>query len=176
MTQDTLRLGLVAGRLQKIDKLKHVATARPPVTGTERGVSNREGDTNISASRPSAWNRFLLHCHPFSGTPVGSNTKTDDDCRRRQFFHRGASGAKLPFSTPHYHVAVPLSRLISSEFMKTKEINILFCCERFSAEARRGGEPGHLVLSKTVPLFGRGAQIKSRLGRNPAPILQFFSQ
>src|SRR5882724_9433547 len=85
MTQDTLRLGLVAGRLQKIDKLKHVATARPPFTGTERGVSNREGDTNISASRNSARNRFLLHCHPLSGTPVGSNTETDDDCRRRQF-------------------------------------------------------------------------------------------
>src|SRR5260370_32033660 len=97
MTQDTLRLGLVAGGLQKIDKLKHVATARPPVTGTERGVSNREGDTNISASRPSAWNRFLLHCHPLSGTPVGSNTETDDDCRRRQF-SIGSSRCEAPIS------------------------------------------------------------------------------
>src|SRR5260370_42645600 len=35
----------------------------PVLQGTERGVSNREGDTNISASRLSARNRFLLHCH-----------------------------------------------------------------------------------------------------------------
>src|SRR5438128_2346831 len=51
--------------------IEKIATARPPVTGTERGVSNREGDTNISAARLSAWNRFLLHCHPVSGTTSG---------------------------------------------------------------------------------------------------------
>jgi len=33
MTQDTLRLGLVAGGLQKIDKLKHVATPGPLLRG-----------------------------------------------------------------------------------------------------------------------------------------------
>src|SRR3977135_1810415 len=32
--------------------------------GTGRGVSNREGDTNISASRLSARNRFLLLLSP----------------------------------------------------------------------------------------------------------------
>src|SRR5260370_15094697 len=39
--------------------------------GTERGVLNREGDTNISSSRLSARNRFLLHCHPVSGASSG---------------------------------------------------------------------------------------------------------
>ena len=82
-----------------VEQLKTIATARPPVTGTGRGVSNREGDTNISASRHSAWNRFLLHCHPVSGTPVGSNTETDDDCRRRQFSIGKLSVRKLPFQS-----------------------------------------------------------------------------
>src|ERR1700719_2109763 len=67
--------------------------------GTGRGVSNREGDTSISASRLSARNRFLLHCHPVSGTPVGSNTETDDDCRRRQFSIGKLSVRKLPFQS-----------------------------------------------------------------------------
>src|ERR1700730_4520213 len=67
-------------------------------TRAERGVSNREGDTSI-LSRLSAGNRFLLHCHPVSGTPVGSNTETDDDCRRRQFSIGKLSVRKLPFQS-----------------------------------------------------------------------------
>ena len=75
----------------------------PPISlryqRTERGVSNREGDTNISSSRLSARNRFLLHCHPVSGTPAGSNTETSDDCRRRQFSIGKLSVRKLPFQS-----------------------------------------------------------------------------
>src|SRR3979490_2702134 len=80
-TRNRLRHYGLASR-QTIEK---IATARSPVTGTERGVSNREGDTSIY-SRLSARNRFLLHCHPAPALtlglwpPVGSNTETDDDC------------------------------------------------------------------------------------------------
>src|SRR5258708_11279520 len=42
--------------------MEKIATAQSPLTGTGRGVSNRERDTSI-LSRLSAGNRFLLHCH-----------------------------------------------------------------------------------------------------------------
>jgi len=43
--------------------VEKIATARPPVTGTERGVSNREGDTRYLGLTTLCRNRFLLHCH-----------------------------------------------------------------------------------------------------------------
>ena len=55
--------------------------------------------------------------------------------------------------------------------MKTKEINILFCCERFSAEVRTGGKPGHLILSKTVPLLGSKAADQKQVGTESSAYL-----
>ena len=79
--------------------VEKIATARPPVTGTERGVSNREGDTRYlcfttlcQESIPAALSP------PFPESPVGSNTETDDDCRRRQFFIGKLSVRKPPYT------------------------------------------------------------------------------
>src|SRR6266446_9470597 len=86
-------------------------------------------------------------------------------------FPSGRFRCEAPFLGSTLPCGVPLSRRISSEFMKTKEINILFCCERFSAEVRTGGKPGHLVLSKTVPLLGSKAADRKQVGTESSAYL-----
>ena len=81
--------------------IEKIATARSPVTRTERGVSNREGDTSISASRLSARNRFLLHCHRPPrlrlgyGLQCGATPKLTMIAGARQFSIRTLSVRKL---------------------------------------------------------------------------------
>jgi hypothetical protein len=82
--------------------VEKIATARPPVTGTERGVSNREGDTRYLCFTTLCQESIPAALSPSPSltlglwSPVGSNTETDDDCRRRQFSIGKLSVRKLP--------------------------------------------------------------------------------
>src|SRR5258706_15314186 len=70
--------------------------------GTERGVSNREGDTRYLCFTTLCQESIPAALSPSSALtlglwpPVGSNTETDDDCRRRQFSIGKLSVRKLP--------------------------------------------------------------------------------
>jgi hypothetical protein len=72
-------------------------------------------------------NRFLLHRHPF-GTPVGSNTETDDDCWPATF-HRGGFRCESPlldFTIPDEFWTASVKRLYLIENKKKESgTNIL---------------------------------------------------
>jgi len=97
---------------------------------------------------------------PFSGTPVGSNTKTDDDCRRRQF-SIGALPVRSSLSRFHitmWRTAFPSN---SSEFMKTKEINIYFVVNGFRPRLERAGNLGILFFLKRFRYSVEGRRSKA---------------
>jgi len=69
------------------------------VTGTERGVSNREGDTRYLCFTTLCQESIPAALSPrFRSLQCGSNTETSDDCRRRQFSIGKLSVRKLPFT------------------------------------------------------------------------------
>ena len=95
---DDLRRHTTASRA--IEQLKKIATARSPVTGTERGVSNREGDTRYLCFTTLCQESIPAALSPrFRSLQCGSNTETDDDCRRRQFSIGKLSVRKLPLQS-----------------------------------------------------------------------------
>ncbi len=81
-----------------VEQLKKSSSPSPlRYQGTERSVSNREGDTRylcFTTSLPGIDSCCTVTPSPES--PVGSNTETDDDCRRRQFSIGKLSVRKLP--------------------------------------------------------------------------------